>query len=287
MNEYEIAGIRLRLNHQYPDFFRNNIEAYRLPLGATVKYQIDVDVTSVFPVPQGRERIARLMRRVYESDLERTIVIDEKDDTTFVKQTITTSLDYKHTVIRINPNYGQRLPEIEYLATGMVFFDIAVAEGLLPIHAAAIEHQGSAILFAAPSGTGKSTHAALWRMYCDNVKIINDDKPLIGMDGEILTVFGTPWSGKDVKNENIYVPLKAIVFLKQSIENRSVELDREAALKHLFRNVYRPRDSHQTEKALEVMTDILLETDVVEFQTDVSEAAFRMIYARLYGGKKA
>ena len=31
------------------------------------------------------------------------------------------------------------------------------------LHAAVVEHQGCAYAFAAPSGTGKSTHAALWQ----------------------------------------------------------------------------------------------------------------------------
>lgn len=43
-----------------------------------------------------------------------------------------------------------------------------------------LEIDGKAYMFSAPSGTGKSTHAKLWRdCFGDRVTMINDDKPLI------------------------------------------------------------------------------------------------------------
>ena len=63
-------------------------------------------------------------------------------------------------------------------------------------HGAAIEYDGSAYLFTAPSGTGKTTHINLWRKYLgDKVDIINGDKPIIKVN-ETATVYGTPWAGK-------------------------------------------------------------------------------------------
>ena len=42
-----------------------------------------------------------------------------------------------------------------------------------------ISFDGQGIAFAAPSGTGKTTHIKLWqRLYGDRVEIINGDKPL-------------------------------------------------------------------------------------------------------------
>lgn len=64
-------------------------------------------------------------------------------------------------------------------------------------HGSALALDGKAYLFTAPSGTGKSTHAALWRqVFGTRVTMINDDKPLLRFAPEGVTVFGTPWAGK-------------------------------------------------------------------------------------------
>lgn len=46
------------------------------------------------------------------------------------------------------------------------------------LHSAYIRHRGRAILFSAPSGTGKSTQASLWAQYA-GAEIINGDRALL------------------------------------------------------------------------------------------------------------
>ena len=51
---------------------------------------------------------------------------------------------------------------------------------IMLMHSAVISCDGRGYAFCAKSGTGKSTHIALWKqVYGDRVKIINGDKPLI------------------------------------------------------------------------------------------------------------
>lgn len=55
----------------------------------------------------------------------------------------------------------------------------------------------SAILFTAPSGTGKSTHTRMWQeCFGERVTVINDDKPLIKINDSEAVIYGTPWCGK-------------------------------------------------------------------------------------------
>ena len=64
-------------------------------------------------------------------------------------------------------------------------------------HGSALAADGEGYLFTAPSGTGKSTHARLWReLLGDRVVMINDDKPLLRVTEEGVTVYGTPFRGK-------------------------------------------------------------------------------------------
>jgi hypothetical protein len=86
------------------------------------------------------------------------------------------------------------------------------------MHSAVIEYQGAGYAFAAHSGTGKSTHIALWRKHFGNsVRIINGDKPIMRFIDGHLYAFGTPWCGKEGWQTNMGVPLKAICFLERLI----------------------------------------------------------------------
>lgn len=110
------------------------------------------------------------------------------------------------------------------------------------IHSSSIDYAGNGIAFFAPSGTGKSTHTSLWKKYYpDDVVVVNDDSPAVRYESGKLTMYGTPWSGKTNINTNRSVPLKAIVFLRQSHENsiRKVQNPIEA-LQVILPEIYKP-----------------------------------------------
>lgn len=87
--------------------------------------------------------------------------------------------------------------------------------GGVVIHASYILHNGKAILFTAPSGTGKSTQADLWKNL-RGAKIINGDRAVIRVaDGQILAC-GIPFAGSSEYCENVTAPLGAIVYLGQA-----------------------------------------------------------------------
>ncbi|WP_321480780.1 phosphoenolpyruvate carboxykinase [uncultured Bacteroides sp.] len=100
------------------------------------------------------------------------------------------------------------------------FAQSAVLHQTFLIHASAVEKQGEAYAFLGKSGTGKSTHSALWLRYLDGVELLNDDNPAIRIedDGQIY-IYGTPWSGKTPCYKNRKLPLKALVRLEQSLHN--------------------------------------------------------------------
>jgi hypothetical protein len=87
-------------------------------------------------------------------------------------------------------------------------------QGLI-IHASALMWEGKGLMFTAPSGTGKSTQAELWRKH-KNAAVLNDDSPVIRCINEQVVVFGTPWSGSKTIHRNADAPLAAIIVLEQS-----------------------------------------------------------------------
>ena len=119
-------------------------------------------------------------------------------------------------------------------------------------HGSAITVDGEAFLFTAKSGTGKSTHARLWReLLGEGVVMVNDDKPLIrGREDGTSIVYGTPWDGKHRLSTNIGVPLKAVCILERSKENSIREITKAEALPMLIQQAYRPADILNMKKTL-------------------------------------
>ena len=80
-----------------------------------------------------------------------------------VKSMIIHDEEMKHVKVLIDTTLSKNPAETEYVLLGVMFMEIAMKEGYLPIHASAIRYKEQAILFSAPSKTGKSTHANLWK----------------------------------------------------------------------------------------------------------------------------
>ena len=114
---------------------------------------------------------------------------------------------------------------------------------VLLFHGSAISMDGEGYIFAAPSGTGKSTHARLWReRYGGRVAMVNDDKPFLKIADSGATIYGSPWDGKHRLSSNISVPLKAIAILERAKENQIERIDPSAALTALMQQSYREED---------------------------------------------
>ena len=91
---------------------------------------------------------------------------------------------------------------------------LVVQAGGVVFHSSYIEYQGKAILFTAPSGTGKSTQADLWEKY-RGAEIINGDRSVIRWDGGVFAC-GIPFAGSSAICKNRTLPLAAIVYLQQA-----------------------------------------------------------------------
>ncbi len=131
---------------------------------------------------------------------------------------------------------------------------------VLLMHGSALCMDGEAYIFTAPSGTGKSTHARLWReVFGERVWMINDDKPMLRIGEDGTTVFGTPWNGKHRLGRNAGAPLKAIVRLGRDEKNHIEPLDKADAFLLLLRQAYSSSDPAVTARIL-AMEKRLLDT---------------------------
>ena len=107
------------------------------------------------------------------------------------------------------------------------------------MHGSVISYKGNGIIFTAGCGVGKSTQANLWREH-EGAEIINGDKAFIRYYQKETKVYGSLWSGSSPYVKNIKVPLKAIVVLEQSKENKIRKLSEFEAIELFGTHVYYP-----------------------------------------------
>ena len=99
--------------------------------------------------------------------------------------------------------------------------DYLLGRDTLMVHGSTVAVDGTAYLFTAPCGTGKSTHTRLWReRFGDRAVMVNDDKPFLRISSDGVLAYGSPWSGKHGLATNICVPLRGICLLHRGAENQ-------------------------------------------------------------------
>jgi hypothetical protein len=127
----------------------------------------------------------------------------------------------------------------------------------LLFHGSAIAVDGEVYVFTARSGTGKSTHARLWRKkFGERVVMVNDDKPMLKVQNGKISVCGTPWNGKHRLDTNVELPLKAICIIYQDADNHIERISVHDALPVLWEQSYRPSDEMDMGKMLEMFGEI-------------------------------
>lgn len=186
------------------------------------------------------------------------------------------------------------LPYLETLTALRKIAEQFPYENRLLFHGVTITFAGKGYLFAAPSGTGKSTHISLWRKYLgDGVEIVNGDKPILSVEekegGVCTTVYGTPWAGKEGWQKNRQAQLSGICFLRQSKTNAVRRLQPAECLDRLMRQVYLPKDPGAAGLTLELLDRMLTAVPVYLLDCDMSEEAVRCSFEALTGreyGKK-
>ena len=107
-----------------------------------------------------------------------------------------------------------RIPAKTVLESMAAEHMIARNHGFL-LHCSFVERAGKAILFTAPSGTGKSTQAELWKQH-RGAEIINGDRAAVRLENEVLLAEGIPFAGSSEYCENRSLPIAAIVYLGQA-----------------------------------------------------------------------
>lgn len=179
------------------------------------------------------------------------------------------SADYIKRYVEKYPDLSQ--DTVEYMCSGSSFYKNLLDFDGLMVHASAVVVDGRAYLFAAASGTGKSTHTNLWlERFGDRAYILNDDKPAIRKTENKWLAYGTPWSGKHDISVNAGVPLAGIAVLERGSVNKIKPLDGIKAVASILKQVNRPREEEYRKKLLAVLDRLIKEVPIWELSCTVS-----------------
>ncbi len=152
----------------------------------------------------------------------------------------------------------------------------------LIFHCAYVRYQGGAILFSAPSETGKTTQANLWERY-QHSETVNGDKSLLRQINGVWTADGWPVCGTSEVCYNEQTPIHAIVMLRQEKENQVRQLGTSEAFMRIYAqttvNSWN-RDSVAKNSAL--IEELIAAVPIYELGCTISEEAVICLKSILY-----
>ena len=153
-------------------------------------------------------------------------------------------------------------------------------------HGAAVTIGGRGFIFAAPSGTGKTTHISLlMKNYPEDVKIINGDKPIIRkMNGE-WRICSTPWAGKEGWKVNDTAPLCGIVLVERATENSITPVSPEENFDAVIRQVYIPKDALACAETLSLVDEMAQTVKFYKLGCNMEDSAAKCTYNALFNEK--
>jgi len=283
----KIAGITVTYLYNYNNYLQDKIDQYRIADNDNTKYKLEVIISADI------KKYSAVFRKVHNREYYFSNVLDvlcifaPQDNTIIIQQTVFDKIE-NDIKIYLNSDFIDNLAAQEYILSGVMFLDIASREGCLPLHASAISFNNDALLFSAPSQTGKSTQTRLWKeRFPDEIRYINDDKPLLYEKDDKIYVAGTPFSGSSVLNENIVKPLKALFFLEQGKQNKLIRLEKNEVLPLFMKNIMRPKEKEIWDKMFFVIEKIIDRIPIYLFFSTPDLSAVKAVYQELYfGGKR-
>lgn len=184
--------------------------------------------------------------------------------------------------------------EVTYTSTGKVYVneeisalyrriaDLLVDDNIIVFHGSSFKVNNAGFIITARSGVGKSTHAKLLKGFIgDDFKYINDDKPLISVNDDII-VYSSPWNGKERRGNDISAPLKAIFFLGRGEKPTFKKIiDKEEIYLKLLTQAYLPKEKNKREKALKIIDQIFQKINFYEINVNMEIESAKMTYERI------
>lgn len=278
-----VAGLNIDINHLENDCFTKRYEEYFHDF-EKADMKINFKISNENVLPDGEVIFENQYYSARKTALGKCETLIS-NNVPYIS--IYNNKDYSKFDIIMSSSIKSRYIEhgrMEYFHAGFCFAKRLSMFGGITFHSSSIALDNNiGICFSAPSGTGKSTHANLWeKHFGKRVKIINDDKPAVIFKNNIPYICGTPWSGKNEKNHNIEVPLKAIVFISQDENNKISRMSKtEAVIRLIEETINITTEREVADKLLEGVNKLSYSVPVFMLKCNTEKEAAEVCYNKI------
>ncbi|MDF2804328.1 MAG: hypothetical protein K0S61_4233 [Anaerocolumna sp.] len=236
INYHITAPDKIRLNRNLKCFLMKIKNAPKSDVKISIKYEEKI------PLPDNIISLDDHIKWATDKTGEVSICLSDENQ---VHSCLKTNKSWNNALILANGKERRMNSHLQG-ALGEILFrnSILYHEGIV-IHAAAIACNNKGIIFSAPSGTGKTTQANLWKKY-KGAKIINADRPAIRIVEEKPYIYGTLWNGSSKECTNTKVVLSMIVIVEQSPTNEIIRLSGKEAVAKVMPRCFLPYCTHES-----------------------------------------
>ena len=201
---------------------------------AAPEYTYYIEVTDHLPQPEGKVLARRPDLLVFQGETGESRLIGVKGTEGYYACYQELAADKARVLLARDRIQGLH---IDPVFTSLLALERRlIARDSLILHCAYMVYQGEAILFSAPSETGKTTQANLWEKYRGS-RTVNGDRALLGKRKGRWTAQGWPVCGTSEVCHNEEFPIRAVVMLSQAKENQAHQLPPGRAFPLLYSQI--------------------------------------------------
>ena len=149
------------------------------------------------------------------------------------------------------------------------------------LHSSLIKFNNKAIIFTAPSQTGKSTQASIWEKYY-GAEIINGDRSILRYLNNKWIAAGSPYAGSSGIYKNECAEIRAIVVLRQAKQNEIHRMSMKESYMCLLSEItISPIDKKTVEVQSEWILKLIEDVPIYKLSCLPNKSAADILYKEL------
>ena len=278
---YRFAGMEFSFqmpeNQHYSDTHRLGI--FRVDSVET-PYKYRIEIVDSFEAPRGNCIAKRPDFQLFQVGDMRIRYIGSVENTLDGAYIRVESKEKENNIQLLKSKYPERIGA-KTLLNSIETEHLLAQKGGFILHCSYIKHNDKAILFTAPSESGKSTQAVLWNEL-RGAEIINGDRAAVRIDAHKIIAEGIPFAGSSNYCKNESLEIEAIVYLGKS---KKTYIDRVKGYKAFSKlwegisiNLWDKNDVEQVSKTVE---EIARKIPIFHLQCTPDESAILALETEL------
>lgn len=254
--EVSLGGLYIRLKSEVPLSVRSGTAAFLVQTenaDVTVQVRVMEDNVALPPESCGEDLLL-----IYYRDGRYCYAAAKKGTKDSAAVTVYTP-DFSETVFYINEKeFPGMIRTVDKILQLFPIRQLFAIHQIIMLHSSRVVINGKTLVFTAPSQTGKTTQAGLWKQY-EKAEIVSNDRTLLRKMGNGFVTFGYPVDGSSPVCDNRRLPLGAVIVLRQGEDNQVVRLPALKALKHLMEQTVADLWNAEEKTAIQLLWMDLLE----------------------------